>query len=326
MKYHIKLKIENCYNAGSKAVEDVNKILEDNGYIPINAHGSCRNRFFRLFETTYNIIKLFVSLEKGCTCFLQWPYYMIEFPLLAYILKRKCENIIVLVHDLDSIRGAVDHKYEQDALEMATTLIVHNESMRNYVESLGIKRDKIKILNTFDYLVKYNERNERHYSYDVAFAGNLNKSVFLRKIDSMSFKTVFYCYGKSNFEISGKIQYKGVFQPEDVSKIEGSWGLVWDGDSVETCSGKEGKYMRLNSPHKVSLYIVAELPIIIWEEAALAHYIKERHLGICISSLYDIDKTIGGVSEEEYDSIRNNLKKEKAELTAGKHLLECLSH
>ena len=49
--------------------------------------------------------------------------------------------------------------------------------------------------------------------------------------------------------------YKGKFSPENISFIEGNWGLVWDGDQLETCHGKLGEYLRINSSHKISLYI-----------------------------------------------------------------------
>ena len=50
--------------------------------------------------------------------------------------------------------------------------------------------------------------------------------------------------------------------------MEGSFGLVWDGISVETCAGVYGEYLKVNNPHKTSLYLASGIPVIIWKEAA----------------------------------------------------------
>jgi hypothetical protein len=68
-----------------------------------------------------------------------------------------------------------------------------------------------------------------------------------------------------------------------------------------------GNYMRFNDPHKVSLYISAGIPVIIWSEAALAGFIKERHIGFTVSSLEEIPEKLGNVTEEDYQSYRSNL-------------------
>lgn len=45
-----------------------------------------------------------------------------------------------------------------------------------------------------------------------------------------------------------------------------SFGLVWDGNSMDTCTGNYGSYLRINDPHKVSLYLSSGLPIIVGQK------------------------------------------------------------
>ena len=51
--------------------------------------------------------------------------------------------------------------------------------------------------------------------------------------------------------MKNKYEYKGVFKPDIIGHLEGSWGLVWDGDSTETRSGTWGSYLK-NSLHLIN--------------------------------------------------------------------------
>ena len=107
--------------------------------------------------------------------------------------------------------------------------------------------------------------------------------------------------------------------------MDGSWGLVWDGISVNRCEGEFGDYLRYNAPHKLSLYIAAGIPIIIWKESGLAEYVIKKNLGVAIGSIADIKNAINKISEEEYKKMLTNIRNESQEIRSGKHLLNCLS-
>ena len=56
--------------------------------------------------------------------------------------------------------------------------------------------------------------------------------------------------------------YFGSFLPDELpAALEGGFGLVWDGDSAETCSGVFGEYLRYNNSHKASLYLASGFPL-----------------------------------------------------------------
>ena len=56
------------------------------------------------------------------------------------------------------------------------------------------------------------------------------------------------------------VVYKGVYPPDQLpDKIQGGWGLIWDGSSLKGCQGNYGEYLKYNNPHKTSFYIAMEM-------------------------------------------------------------------
>ena len=103
--------------------------------------------------------------------------------------------------------------------------------------------------------------------------------------------------------------------PEELIKnLQGRYGLVWDGDSLDTCSGLTGEYLKVNNPHKLSLYLAVGLPVIIWSEAAEAEFVRKNNVGLTISSLYELPVKLAAISESDYEIMKNNA------MAVGKHL------
>lgn len=182
------------------------------------------------------------------------------------------------------------------------------------------------VLNMFDYLVDTPNAQKRHYSKEVVFAGNLDKSGFLHKGSAPEGGVLLNVYGKepetemdSNWQV-----YKGKFEAGDISSIEGSWGLVWDGESIDCLSGKMGEYLKYNYPHKTSLYVCAGLPVIVPRSSAVANIVLQENIGIAISSISDISEEIEKVSEKEYCQMCANLKTIAKKLACGGFLMEAI--
>ena len=113
------------------------------------------------------------------------------------------------------------------------------------------------------------------------------------------------------------ITYQGFVPSEEFIKhIDADFGLVWDGDSLDTCSGEYGQYLKWNSPHKVSFYLRAGLPLIIWKEAAVAPIIEEAGAGIAINSLKELDEKLANLTLDDIANQKRNAK----------HLAERLNH
>lgn len=261
---------------------------------------------------------------------MQWGIASISIRLLYLILKYKCNNLTILVHDINELRGITKYagmdysKWDIRFSKIADKVILHSEPMKRFMVERGIKEEKIRILTAFDYLTDDLPRSERKKTKKIVFAGNLSKSVFLSEISKAGLKLTMNCYGKWVDNLGAGLEYKGSFTPDNVSVLDGSWGLVWDGETIDTCSGSMGEYQRYNAPHKLSLYIVAHLPVVIWKEAAMASYVMEKGLGICVSSLREVPAIIDAMTDDEYSDIVSNVKREAIVLRSGGHLKQCL--
>ena len=122
------------------------------------------------------------------------------------------------------------------------------------------------------------------------------------------------------------ICYKGSFKPDELPGIlEGHFGLVWDGVSEESCVGNTGEYLKYNDPHKTSLYIASGIPVIVWQQAAIADFIIKNKIGITVESLHDVEKAINSISQQDYDLMRRNAKSLGNKLRSGYFTKKALS-
>ena len=99
---------------------------------------------------------------------------------------------------------------------------------------------------------------------------------------------------------------------------------MWDGDSLDTCSGEYGNYLRLNSPHKVSFNLRAGLPVIVWKESAVAPIIKKYGCGIAVGSLKELDNILPRLSQEDYSDMQERARQMAMRLNQGYFLKEAL--
>ena len=137
-------------------------------------------------------------------------------------------------------------------------------------------------------------------------------------------------YGNRNglpgLEDSDSIQVHDFMKSEDfIANVDGDFGFVWDGDSLDTCSGSFGEYLRWNSPHKVSFYLRAGLPIIVWKEAAVAPIIKSEGIGICISNIAELNDILQSITVEEMQKMRENVSRVSKDLSNGAFLSKAVS-
>ena len=327
MKKYLNLRLKGkAYNAG-KAKYDANSILQNHGYTPLYIGGLSDNYIIRQIQLLFSVISLWWKLSSNDTLFVQIPVVLNVKSILYRLLVWKKVRLEILIHDLDSLREpSASNKLENYILKRASVIIAHTNAMKGELIKRGIHKDKIEVLYLFDYLTETTNKHKTSFDNKIIFAGNLEKSIFLRDL-SLCNNCQFLLYGlpSNNLVESTNVVYKGKFSPEDISFIEGSWGLVWDGDSIETCSGFLGEYLKINSSHKLSLYIASEKPVIVWSKSSLADYVRDNSLGIVVNSLYDIDKQINILTEEQRRKIIDSLSLYSQNLRNGLMLGQILS-
>jgi hypothetical protein len=260
---------------------------------------------------------------------MQYPFYFN--PILKKALRNSLgkNEVVFLIHDVNALRSFqdVDIKTEIDELNLAKAVIVHNNIMGNALQNLGLKVPWFS-LELFDYLLPDIPQKAFSKGTTVAFAGNLGKSKYLRNAEIETLGLHFNLFGPGFKEevIKWKnVSYKGSFPPDEVPfKLEGNFGLLWDGSDVKTCDGPTGTYMKYNNPHKLSLYVAAGLPVIVWKQAAVAEFVATHKIGIAVESLTDVSKEIQLLPDNEYHEMVMAVKKLQKKLVSGSFTKRCL--
>ena len=304
MVYYLQEKKEESCNAGSKARNDVDVILKKT-YTPVDLYP---NKKQNAVQRVLDVFRFTRQFKKDDILIIQYPMWIGYNKLLPYICSRV--KTIVVLHDLIDLRDGKYDGTEYKFYENAHRIISHNDSMTRYITSKGIEQSKIVNLELFDYLFdSLNEINADENA--ICYAGSLDKAGFLGKF-SLGLSNVFinvYGVGYSEKLHSEKVRYCGSY-PSDVihGKLDGVFGLIWDGDDTNTCSGKRGEYLKYNNPHKASMYIAAGIPLIVWKESAIANFVEDNKLGFAVSDLKEVEARMSEMSNEEYQILVRNTK------------------
>lgn len=328
-------------SAWTKAPADVATIAERLGFVRVAA-GRFRLGNFSFIRRVLRKLHLEHSFDRIC-----WKLELISlrrmfgktggelllqhplpgcwtFDLKNFTELQRFKNIgvaiTVIVHDVGFMRGSSsdvggrsDSARELRVFSAADKLIVHNERMRELLSAAGISRGKMVPLGVFDYLMP-SGFVPRSLTFDgsviVAGALGAGKSKYiehLRQIIGVKWKL--YGPNYDPIRIKGEnVVYCGCYQPDEVPlRLNGAFGLVWDGDSVSSCTGATGTYLKYNNPHKLSLYLACGIPVIVWKESAVATLVEDNGIGICVQSLTEIPEILRGMTKVNYAEMQNEV-------------------
>lgn len=333
---------ENRKTAASKPVADALSILVDKlNFKKVSIYYNIDYSLKRQpIKYIYSFLKYLIALRKAILKLPENSILLIQYVLpgklykyraIEYISKilnrRTSVTKIGYIHDIDSFRDeSFAIKDEIKSLNLSfDVLIVHNEKMKKCLEENGLITKMVE-LNIFDYLSKPILSEKQHTSplNKIAFTGNLEKSGFIYKLNKIT-NWSFFLYGPNyDQELLPKninnVFYKGAVRPEELSLIlcEYDFGLVWDGDEIESLMGRIGNYMKMNNPFKLSSYIEAGIPIITSKEAGIAGFVEKEGIGITVQSLEDLNNI--EINEEEYYQFKKNIMPWKEKIINGEIL------
>jgi len=310
----------------SKARRDIDQIMRGMGFRNVGISSSPKsNTVIDFFVTLLGVLKAPFVFRKGDILVL--PYNLRKYYVfLCKMAHLKGARVITIIHDLSSFyRRKVTKEKEIIRLSHSDYLIAHNPVMKQWLIDNGY-RQPIGVLGIFDYLSN-KEPKEKHLPakpYKVLYAGTLSpkKNKFLYDLEDhiQSYKFTLYGNGFDMDAIRKKdcFDYKGFVSSDDlVANADGDFGLVWDGTSIHSCDGPRGEYMKYNNPHKSSLYIRSGLPLIIWDKAALASFVTQNRIGICVSSLTELNSVLSSVTDEDYQEMKKNVLEFSKKLSEG---------
>lgn len=328
-------------NGGSKAKTDINVTLRNNGYSELRTQPSgIKNRQLRKAIGLIKALKLFF-VGKNTVVVYQSPSYLLILDKLIMLAHKFSKfQLVMFIHDIESLRKLFFlNNPKFPALETAfykqcDYIVCHNESMKKYLVGLGISADRIVPIEIFDYRLDAPtpDKTIEDGKNSIIIAGNLTreKSSFIYQLDDiasndMKINLYGFGYDEKNKNPGSSVEYFGCFTPEEVPNvIDGKWGLVWDGDSLASCTGNTGEYLVYINQHKVSLYIAARIPVIIWDKSGLAPFIRDNNVGICVDSLENIEEVLKSITPEKYEEIKNNTLRISNQLMNGEFSAKAL--
>lgn len=318
----------NCYismespNTAKRHVDELMKRMDFADLAVKTGKGKVATFFRKLFS----MVNLLFKLKKGDVLVIQYPFkkfYVIQ----CKIAHMKGAKTITLIHDLGTFRRRkLTAEQEIKRLSHTDVIIVHNQSMNNWLTEHGCKAPLVN-LDIFDYLSTEEPVSTPHMLNEkptITFAGGISrrKTGFLYQVDEVLDGCHFDLYGSglipgTEIEWKNTIYHGQIDSDEFIRTTTADWGLIWDGDTIDCCSGIWGSYLRINNPHKASFCLRAGLPVIVWKESAMAPFITSNGVGITVDSLRELPERLRNITQTEYDSYKQAAMTMKEKLNKG---------
>lgn len=325
----------NTDGSGNKAKTDNEDTLSLMGAVNLaNKRTYQHNKIIAFFIDLAGIVKYMFSVRKGDRIVLQYPHKK-YFSFICHVARWRKAKTIALIHDLGSFRRKrLTTDKEIKRLMNADFVIASNEVMQQWLKEHGYK-NPTGALGLFDYrsATQHSSPTTHHPSPRMVYAGALSmrKNAFMLQMAKEELPYEFHVYGNRSglpqIQDNPQITYHD-FMPADefIRGVDADFGLVWDGDSTDSCTGNFGEYLRFNSPHKVSFYLRAGLPIIIWREAAVAPIINKEGVGISIDSIDQLKDLLPRLKQEDIEKMRHNVQELSMRLKNGEFLKNAVNN
>jgi hypothetical protein len=250
-------------------------------------------------------ITIAVTIPKKSIVYFHFPIHASVDMLLLRCLQWRGIKTVALIIDIDGLRDLNEQllKHEIAQLSRFNILVAHNEGMKKWLLQ-QLPSANILSITVFDYAYD-GKVIPKQLSNIICFAGNISKATFVYNwFLTASLQLNVYGLGyDAPLNVEAGFIYKGIVTPDQLPfVIEGSFGLVWDGDDPNNCD----PYLMYNNPHKLSLYLAAGMPVIVWNKSAVSAWVKENNIGFFISSIADIATSISNISSNEYEVMCKN--------------------
>lgn len=316
--------VSRCYpnnlKGGFKAKTDMELIMKENNFHNLGLGQKFNNnKIYGFFYDLISVCKAIVSVKKDDILVIQYPlkkYYYI----LSYMAQLKGAKVMALIHDLGCFRRKrLTIEQEKRRLTYTNHLIVLSDKMKEFVVKEKFKQS-LSVLHLWDYLndttpqlSKYPQSNH----IILLYVGTLKETEhsFMYKWDnttltsSLNFDIYGFYFNTKNIKHKKQFNYHGL---KDSSLIiqdtKAHYGLLWYGAETKYISGAVGEYLKYNTSHKISLYINAHIPLIVWNKASFADFTIKHNIGICVDSLDNLEQQLQAITQQEYNQMVENTK------------------
>lgn len=330
-KYIVGYYTENSNSAGGKFPKDIICIFKKNDYQHINVHEGYPKRnplksFALIFDDILNLShiqtkSLVVYIDQACP-------RLFKFLCFTFFKLKKC-NVVDFLEDVDFLRNNYsDNKIKHciETMNECKCIISQNKNMSRELRKRGLRSQTFE-LNILDFLSNVvdveKERNVGE-KWSVCYGGNLSsfQSGFIFKLPYCN-SVIFNIYGPNlpSKTLPQGCEFKGAFDAENcVGHIEGDWGLVWNGNDIFVDENdKKSTYYNFVCPHKLSMYLLCGMPVIVYKESAMADFVIQNKCGIVVNDLNDLDRVLSEVNEKMYQQLKKGALKIASRIAVGKY-------
>lgn len=320
--------------AWTKARQDVLVLTRAAGFAPLPLPANLSPAAWRRLLT-----HLGKHVAPGGRVLVEYPFEQRRrlYPLFAWCrLKRVALH--GLIHDLHALRLGEPPGRELAILRLFDGLIAHNSAMSQWLRTAGYRGELVD-LQLFDYLLAPHTP-DRHWhraslgqgALQVLCAGNLSHAKAgyiydpcLSQVRDVEISLFGAFFEPERMSLS-PVRYRGTFNPGTPELDQRyHFGLVWDGESAQGVAGHFGHYMRYNNPHKLSLYAALGLPVVVWQESAIARFVLAEGVGVAVHDLREIGDMRARVSDVDYVRMTRGMERLRQKVTSGHYLARALS-
>lgn len=314
------------FRHGGVGNTDAENILRQEGFTPLQLPDD--TGFFLPVRRWIAANRLLRSIPADAMVIVHQPVYPRMYRYLVRHLLKKQVRLVMLVADIDGLKddNPAVLKKEIKIFRSCRYFIVHNPNMEALIRTYSPDATIVQ-LGPFDFLAAP-FTGMRMQQPSINFSGNLSKSPFLEKtgqIPGISFQV----YGEgctSAMLAQPNLHYHGIYPPQELpSKIEGSYGLIWDGASTDHPTDAMGRYMHYIHHHKLSLYILAGMPVIAPAFSGSAEFIRQHQIGWLIHSLQEIPSLLNSIDETAYRDACLRMRPIAQSISSGMQLRKALS-
>lgn len=296
------------FNATVKPKEDIATLLKNRGYQPLELIRFLPTQHWNQID--FLIRGMVQAVKPRDIVVYQTPIYesIIGYETAIHRqLKKQGAIIIEMFHDIDFVRFNQPADKTMEQIEYTDAIIVPSVDVKRRFEELGYQKPII-IRQLFDY-IDHNQLNQKNYSKKIYFTGNLDVADFIENVPSdLNLEVYGSLENPRNFP--NNVRYHGALPPDQISTVfKDGWGLVWNGNGSGEVAGGFGEYLKISWPHKLSLYIQAGLPPIVWSESLAASFVIRNELGIAVDNLDDLSSKLNQIDEQHYQTFCNNCAK-----------------
>lgn len=296
-------KLTNSHDASVKPRTDIAQFLTGPDTRVVNVPINVNSKFSKAMGIGWTLSAYLREAIAGANpqvVYIQYPAYsaVVMDHALKILRKKSSAKIVLLIHDIESLRMSADHPEfltaEIRRFNSVDGLIVHNQAMADWLSDHDVTV-LMSQLQLFDYVNPQRLITDATSS-NICFAGNLRKAQFLNDVPFKQLQVD--VFGDGLTLTNSQLIDHGSKSPDELPKfLTDRFGLIWDGNSADTCSGEYGEYLKYNSPHKASLYLSSGLPVIVWSQSALAPVVESLGVGFAVDSLADIEPMLNKLSD-----------------------------